>query len=408
MQSRADRSAHSLQVIEKAPQKVPPIYKFKPPDGSSPLRRFIALPEETLLVLGARRTPPVIPPAATSNTNSTVSVCTAVGFRPLKAEDYATASENLKADIVVGLGDIPYGRALGSKRIEKATDRSIEWIQDHVRLRNASALSHEGGKLFASFLPVSCANQQFYIDSLTQDLVKDIQGLAVYDLSPLEDLPKPLHQLPRLAFTEPTNPHQVLQHISLGLDILTLPFVTSATDAGIALNFSFPAPDVKTADHGLTAPTSLGIDMWHPTHATDLTPLVQGCKCYACTNHHKAYLQHLLVAKEMLGWVLLQIHNHHIIEEFFSGVRESISHGTFAEEIERFGTKYESQLPEKTGQGPRVRGYQFKSEGPGEQKKNKPPFTTLDDRKEKLAEATTPNGSADAEELEEQGFAEKE
>ena len=36
---------------------------------------------------------------------------------------------------------------------------------------------------------------------------------------------------------------------------------------------------------------------------------------------------------------------------------------------------------------PRVRGYQFKSEGPGEPKKNKAPFNMLDEGREKLAEA---------------------
>lgn len=407
MQSRADQPAHSLKVIEKAPQKVPPIYKFKPPDGSSPLRRFIALPEDTLLVLGARRTPPVIPPPATSNTDDTVSVCTAVGFRALKAEDYADASENLKPDIIVALGDIPYGRALGSKRVEKATDRSIAWLQDHVSLRNTTDRSPASSHLFASLLPVSCVNQQFYIEALSQDLAKEIHGLAIYDLAPLEDLPKGLHDLPRLAFLEPSTPGKVLQHISLGIDVLTLPFVAASTDAGIALDFAFPVPEMSNGDLKVTQPRLLGTDMWLSDHATDLDPMVQHCQCYACVNHHKAYVQHLLAAKEMLGWVLLQIHNHHVIDRFFSGIRQSIADGTFESDVRKFEQTYESQLPEKTGQGPRVRGYHFKSEGPSEPKKNKPPFTTLDDKSEKLAESVAPTVGTDAGKLEEQGFAER-
>ena len=345
----------------------------------------------------------MIAPAANPNTNTTVSICTAVGFRVLKAEDYAEAVDRLKADVVVGLGDIAYGRAQGSKRIEKATDRSIEWLQEHIALRHASESEDSAGRLFAPLLPVSCANQQFYIDYLVQDAAKKISGLAVYDLTALEDFPEALQHLPRLAFTEPNTPHEVLRQVSLGLDILTIPFISAATDAGIALDFSFPASSTTAHDHVPFAPLALGIDMWSSLHAADLSPLAENCKCYTCTNHHRAYIQHLLVAKEMLGWVLLQIHNHHIIDLFFSGIREYIASVTFEDEVRRFERIYESRLPGGTGQGPRVRGYQLKSEGPGEPKKNKAPFAVLDDGKQKMTESTPANVEANAEELGEQG-----
>lgn len=55
----------------------------------------------------------------------------------------------------------------------------------------------------------------------------------------------------------------------------------------------------------------------------------------------------------------------------------------------------------------RVRGYQFKSEGKGEARKNPPAYRSLDDGKEKQAEAALPNPNVDAEDLEKQGFAKK-
>lgn len=310
----------------------------------------MALPDDALLVLGARRTPPVAAPAANPNTDTTVSICTAVGFRQLKAEDYAEETEELKVDILVGLGDVPYGRALGNKRVEKATDRMIQWMQDHVALRKEGKDAHQA-KLFASLIPVECRKQQFYIDCLAEELAKDVSGLALYSLSSLEDLPENLSHLPRLGFTEPKTPHEILQQVSLGLDILTVPFIGAATDAGIALDFTFPSP-TGSSSNGLE-PQSLGVDMWPATHAVDLSPLSKDCQCYACTNHHRAYLQHLLAAKEMLGWVLLQIHNHHTMDLFFAGIRTSIAQGTFDEDVRTFSKVYESELPAKTGQGPR-------------------------------------------------------
>lgn len=356
-------------------------------------------------MLGARRIAPVVAPAANPNTNASIAVSTAVGFRTLKAEDYAQAAERLRPDVVVALGDVPFGRALGSKRVEKGTDRMIEWMQRHVALRKERGGGE--GRLFAPLLPVACGSQQFYVECLMEELKGEVDGLAVYNEESLEDLPEGLQRLPRLAFLETETPHQILKQVGLGCDVLTVPFIGAATDAGIALDFSLPAPDLNQHDYGAVSPLPLGIDMWLPDHATDLSPLAKDCKCYTCTNHHRAYLQHLLVAKEMLGWILLQIHNHHTVDLFFKSIRDSIADGTFDEETRRFERAYEAKLPEKTGQGPRVRGYQFKSEGPGEAKKNKSPFTMLDDGKERLAEGTPPSSSATASVLEDEGFAEQ-
>lgn len=55
----------------------------------------------------------------------------------------------------------------------------------------------------------------------------------------------------------------------------------------------------------------------------------------------------------------------------------------------------------------RVRGYQFRAEGPGQPKANPPAFKNLNDVQEKLAEASPPTPSADANDLESQGFAQK-
>ncbi|PPJ58220.1 hypothetical protein CBER1_10208 [Cercospora berteroae] len=421
--------------IERAPEDVPPLYRFQPPGGGCPLRKFIAAPDDALLVLGARRASPVPAPEATSNTNKTVSICTAVGFRALKSDEYAEKAESLQADILVGLGDIPYERALGNKRIEKATDRNIAWLEEHVFLRRSQekvARAH----LFASLLPVSCAKQQYYIEELTGQFADHISGLAIYDLDSLEDLPAELGHLSRLSFVAPKTPRDILYQIQRGLDVMVVPFVGAATDAGIALDFTLGYSSGMTTNgdgpavngHASSEPLPLGIDMWSEDHAVDLSPLAKGCQCYACTNHHRAYLQHLLSAKEMLGWVLLQIHNHHIMDLFFASIRQSLANDTFEEDVRRFEQKYDSLLPAKTGQGPRyrylshaakliadeenrIRGYQFKSQGPGEEKKNPKthtPFKMLNDGKGKLAEATSPDPNANAGDLQAQGFAEKE
>lgn len=371
---------------------MPPILRYNAA-GGSPLRHFNALPDSSVLVLGARRVPAIACPK--SNTNTAVSILTSVGFQQVSADDFVEAAKTVRPDIVVGLADLPGHEKPSMKRLEKMSDRTGVW------LRTLLEASPEA-KVFAPVLPVAKELQSYYLADLEdEDIKKHISGLAIYDTDSLASLPEGLSQLPRLSLAEASTPSRLLREISLGMDIFTIPFIDAATDAGIALSFSF-VPSSKPINGGPRLP--LGIDMWSLSHAADLSPLVDGCMCYACQNHHRAYLQHLLSAKEMLGWVLLQVHNHHMMNQFFSAVRDSISKGTFEDDRTTFEATYQSELPEKTGQGPRIRGYQFKSEGPGEAKRNPSAYRSLNDASEKLAESAVPGPDIDATRLEESGL----
>lgn len=342
------------------------------------------------MVIGPRRTPPIPAPAANPNTDSIISVCTSVGFRILPVEDYIHNVEVLGADVVVAVGDIPFGRALGNKRIERAGERSGEWLGAHVAERTSTQGpgAEGGGVLFAPLLPVHCERQRFYLEEcvipatimMTAEENESgggrVQGLALYHPDTLTDLPSPLHALPRIGFTDPANPYETLQQILRGFDMLTLPFVSSATDAGVSLDFTFPAPARTPNDDNVSLP--LGHDLWI-ADPTSLLPLTLNCTCYTCRTHHCAYITHLLHAKEMLGWTLLQIHNHAVMERFFAGVRTILRDGKdgLEDAVRDFDQAYERTLPEGSGKGPRVRGYQFKSEGPGEKRRNEAPFQEL-------------------------------
>jgi queuine tRNA-ribosyltransferase subunit QTRTD1 len=345
---------------------------------SESLRRFIALPDDSLLVLGARRNPPI--PSPVANTNAEVGLSTSVGFKAMSSEYYAAAVRKLQPDIVVGLADVPFGQdAIGSKRKDKMADRTEVWLRDMIARRGTLDKAEKRWSIFAPILPVERDLQSWYLEHLLDDMIDHISGLAIYDVFLLDELPDQLHHLPRLSFHAPASPHELLRQISLGMDLFTVPFLADVTDAGIVLDFTFPAP---VRDESSNTRRSLGIDMWHEDHAVSLAPLSEGCTCYACTKHHRAYLQHLLAAKEMLGWVLIQLHNHAVMSAFFAGVRKSIETGTFDTDVAAFEAWYEPILPKKTGQGPRVRGYQFRSEEHArKEKKNPKAFRRFDEAK---------------------------
>lgn len=62
-----------------------------------------------------------------------------------------------------------------------------------------------------------------------------------------------------------------------------------------------------------------------PRYQGDFRPLVEGCGCYCCKNHQRAYLHHLLVTNELLAGVLLMIHNTAHYHGFFSALREAVA-----------------------------------------------------------------------------------
>jgi len=63
----------------------------------------------------------------------------------------------------------------------------------------------------------------------------------------------------------------------------------------------------------------------------DMDPPDAACECYTCRNFSRAYLRHLYVTGEMLGFRLNTIHNLSYYHELVSGAREAILAGTYSE-----------------------------------------------------------------------------
>ncbi|KAK2794731.1 hypothetical protein FQN52_007501 [Onygenales sp. PD_12] len=384
---------------EKGQKTLPPIYKTPTQPFESALRKFMCQQDDMLLILGPRRVPPV--PCPTPNCPTSITILTSVGYRQLDTEQYVEAIQKLRPDIAIGIADIPVNP--GVKRRERMVDRTHAWTRDEIeQLYGPNAEAETKALFLAPILPLDKEQQNLYLEDLEE--MDKVAGFALYDSHSSSVIPESMASLLRMSLGETRTPQDILREVALGIDLSTVPFISDASDAGIALDFVFPRPD-NSSEPG-TKP--LGVDMWPATHAADMSPLVQGCKCYTCQKYSRAYVRHLLHAKEMLAWTLLQLHNHHIMDNFFAAVRESLAKGTFAEDTQKFEAAYESGLPEQTGQGPRLRGYQFKGEA-GAQPKNPKVYGRLDNVKGTLTESqssvATPD--TDASELEKHGFAEK-
>ncbi|MBO6948769.1 MAG: tRNA guanosine(34) transglycosylase Tgt [Rhodospirillales bacterium] len=82
------------------------------------------------------------------------------------------------------------------------------------------------------------------------------------------------------------------------------------------------------------------VNMRNARHKEDTRPLDPDCGCYACQNHSRAYIHHLVMAKEILGMILLTRHNLHYYQELMAGMRGAIEKGAFADFQSRFTAQY--------------------------------------------------------------------
>lgn len=87
----------------------------------------------------------------------------------------------------------------------------------------------------------------------------------------------------------------------------------------------------RNGRHG-HAYTNLGkMNLMNKRFELDERPVEEGCQCPACRHYTRAYIRHLLKAKEMLGLRLLVLHNLYFYNTMMSEVREAIENNCFAE-----------------------------------------------------------------------------
>jgi queuine tRNA-ribosyltransferase len=71
------------------------------------------------------------------------------------------------------------------------------------------------------------------------------------------------------------------------------------------------------------------LNLRNATLAKDDRPILDGCTCYTCQNHSRAYLRHLFKCEEILGLRLASIHNVHFLVDMMKTARAAILEGRF-------------------------------------------------------------------------------
>ena len=91
----------------------------------------------------------------------------------------------------------------------------------------------------------------------------------------------------------------------------------------------------RNGRHGHVYTNAGKLNLFNAKYETDSRPIEEGCECPACKYHSRAYIRHLLKAKEMLGMRLCVLHNLYFYNTMMEEIRDAIDHDCYKEYKER-------------------------------------------------------------------------
>jgi queuine tRNA-ribosyltransferase len=92
----------------------------------------------------------------------------------------------------------------------------------------------------------------------------------------------------------------------------------------------------RNARHGNLFTWNGKINVMNEKYNRDPRPIEPGCQCPTCGNFSRAYVRHLLKAKEMLGMRLAVQHNLYFYNDLMQKIRDALDSGTFEAFYERY------------------------------------------------------------------------
>ncbi|XP_069559685.1 queuine tRNA-ribosyltransferase accessory subunit 2 isoform X1 [Brachyistius frenatus] len=289
-------------------------------------------------------------------TNKTVSVWGSGGRVELTVAKFMALQKSVQPDWYQSMADGETRQVNTSlKRVRKSVDRTLAHLDEcllvHQKSQELDGVAVfgvvEGGDILDERVRSARETAKrpvagFCLDGLqsgSMDQALRTQLITAVTKELPEDKPRLLQGVGR--------PDEVVACVEAGVDLFESFFPFQVTERGCALCFSFDiSPDPERAVLELnveedgagdtqqngdlnredqTQMTGFEINLKDKRYQDDFRPLVEGCGCYCCKNHQRAYLHHLLVTNELLAGVLLMIHNTAHYHGFFGALREALA-----------------------------------------------------------------------------------
>ncbi len=126
-----------------------------------------------------------------------------------------------------------------------------------------------------------------------------------------------------------TVPYLPLEKPTYLMGVGTPANILEAVDRGVDF-FDCVYPS-RNGRHGHVYTNQGKRNLFNSRYELDHRPIEEGCQCPACRSYSRAYIRHLLKAKEMLGMRLCVLHNLYFYNTMMEEIRDAIEKGCYAE-----------------------------------------------------------------------------
>ena len=238
-------------------------------------------------------------------------------------EESMRIQSNLASTIAMAFDECPSSRA-DRTYVQNSVDRTTRWLkrcQDEMaRLNGLETTINNRQMLFG-------INQGAVFSDIRVEHAKriaefDLDGYAVGGLAVGETHEEMYHILeetvPYLPDGKPTylmgvgTPANILEGVERGIDFF---------------DCVYPS---RNGRHGHLYTNQGKINLFNAKYELDDRPIEEGCRCPACSRYSRAYIRHLLKAKEMLGMRLCVLHNLYFYNTMMEEIRGALDAGDFA------------------------------------------------------------------------------
>jgi queuine tRNA-ribosyltransferase len=245
---------------------------------------------------------------------------------PEKAIDI---ENNLGADIIMAFDQCsPYGADYATSK--QAMERTLKWLDrcyNHHKNSNQALFPIVQGNMFKDLRHTS----------LKETIPYAKYGIAIGGLSVGEPKKVMYDIMDSMLEYYPTNvprylmgvgsPDCLIEGVRRGIDMFDCVLATRVGRNGTAMT-SYGKAVVRNG-----------------AYKEDFTPLDPECDCYACKNYTKAYLRHLINVGEMMGGMMISLHNITYLNNLMKQVREAIMQDSFIEFANEFYRKTGDTYP---------------------------------------------------------------
>lgn len=237
-------------------------------------------------------------------------------------EESMQIQSNLGSTIAMAFDECP--PALADRNyVQPSVDRTTRWLErckkEMQRLNSLEDTINKNQMLFG-------INQGAIFDDIRIDHAKrisemDLDGYAVGGLAVGESHEEMYHIL------DVTVPHLPEDKPTYLMGVGTPANILEAVDRGVDF-FDCVYPS-RNGRHGHVYTNFGKLNLFNQKFERDMRPIEVGCQCPACRTYSRAYIRHLLKAKEMLGMRLCVLHNLYFYNTMMEEIRDAIDMGNY-------------------------------------------------------------------------------